>query len=203
MFISAVKLGILTWTLMGIDSLLEPASSGSSKNCSQCLLQDFLRLSGLTSDLLIRCANQNITDLLCNNHSLVNLYGKQQLFVALPHWLHFSVSVAAYVILYCSCSVNYFLYLCVLSASLSCIDIMITCEVLLGLIADGVGECVGSSLRFSLMVPIMATQLCASCCLIRYYQGLLQAGLTLHEPCTESAQDSTSSEGTILLFVFS
>ena len=34
MFISAVKLGILTWRCMEIDSLLEPASSGHSKNCS-------------------------------------------------------------------------------------------------------------------------------------------------------------------------
>ena len=34
MFISAVKLGILTWGWMETDSLLEPASSGQSKNCS-------------------------------------------------------------------------------------------------------------------------------------------------------------------------
>ena len=34
MFISAEKLGILTWTGMEFDSLLEPASSGHSRNCS-------------------------------------------------------------------------------------------------------------------------------------------------------------------------
>ncbi len=34
MFFSAVKLGILTWGVYGIDSLLEPASSGQSMNCS-------------------------------------------------------------------------------------------------------------------------------------------------------------------------
>ena len=34
MFISAVKLGILTWGWMETDSSLEPASSGHSKNCS-------------------------------------------------------------------------------------------------------------------------------------------------------------------------
>ena len=34
MFISAVKLGILTWGSIWIDSLLEPASSGQSRNCS-------------------------------------------------------------------------------------------------------------------------------------------------------------------------
>ncbi len=33
-FFSAVKLGILTWGVYGIDSLLEPASSGQSMNCS-------------------------------------------------------------------------------------------------------------------------------------------------------------------------
>ncbi len=31
---SAVKLGILTWGVYGIDSLLEPASGGQSMNCS-------------------------------------------------------------------------------------------------------------------------------------------------------------------------
>ncbi len=31
---STVKLGILTWGVYGIDSLLEPASSGQSMNCS-------------------------------------------------------------------------------------------------------------------------------------------------------------------------
>ncbi len=34
MFFSAVKLGILTWGVFGIDSLLQPASSGQSMNCS-------------------------------------------------------------------------------------------------------------------------------------------------------------------------
>ena len=34
MLISAVKLGILTWGSMGIDWLLESASSGQSINCS-------------------------------------------------------------------------------------------------------------------------------------------------------------------------
>ncbi len=34
MFFSAVKLGILTWGVYGTDSLLEPASSGQSMNCS-------------------------------------------------------------------------------------------------------------------------------------------------------------------------
>ncbi len=34
MFFSAVKLGILTWGVYGIDSLLQPASSGQSMNCS-------------------------------------------------------------------------------------------------------------------------------------------------------------------------
>lgn len=34
MFISAVKLGILTWGSLGIDSVWEPASSGRSVNCS-------------------------------------------------------------------------------------------------------------------------------------------------------------------------
>ncbi len=33
MFFSAVKLGILTWGVYGIDSLLQPASSGQSMNC--------------------------------------------------------------------------------------------------------------------------------------------------------------------------
>ncbi len=33
-FFSAVKLGILTWEVYGTDSLLEPASSGQSMNCS-------------------------------------------------------------------------------------------------------------------------------------------------------------------------
>ncbi len=33
-FFSAVKLGILTWRVYGTDSLLEPASSGQSMNCS-------------------------------------------------------------------------------------------------------------------------------------------------------------------------
>ncbi len=32
MFFSAVKLGILTWGVYGIDSLLQPASSGQLKN---------------------------------------------------------------------------------------------------------------------------------------------------------------------------
>ncbi len=32
MFFSAVKLGILTWGVYGIDSLLQPASSGQSMN---------------------------------------------------------------------------------------------------------------------------------------------------------------------------
>ena len=36
MFISAVKLGILTWGSIGIDSPFEPASSGHSKNCIFC-----------------------------------------------------------------------------------------------------------------------------------------------------------------------
>ncbi len=31
---STVKLGILTWRVYGTDSLLEPASSGQSMNCS-------------------------------------------------------------------------------------------------------------------------------------------------------------------------
>ncbi len=36
-FFSAVKLGILTWGVYEIDSLLQPASSGQSINCSfQC-----------------------------------------------------------------------------------------------------------------------------------------------------------------------
>ena len=35
MFISAVKLVVSTWRSVGIDSLLEPASSGHSRNCSQ------------------------------------------------------------------------------------------------------------------------------------------------------------------------
>ncbi len=34
MFFSAVKLGILTWGVYGIDSLLQPASSSQSMNCS-------------------------------------------------------------------------------------------------------------------------------------------------------------------------
>ncbi len=34
MFFSAVKLGILTWGVYGIDFLLQPASSGQSMNCS-------------------------------------------------------------------------------------------------------------------------------------------------------------------------
>ncbi len=34
MFFSAVKLGILTWGVYGIDSLLQPASSGQSMNYS-------------------------------------------------------------------------------------------------------------------------------------------------------------------------
>ncbi len=36
MFFSAVKLGVLTWGggVYGIDSLLEPASSGQLMNCS-------------------------------------------------------------------------------------------------------------------------------------------------------------------------
>ncbi len=34
MLFSAVKLGILTWEVYGIDSLLQPASSGQSMNCS-------------------------------------------------------------------------------------------------------------------------------------------------------------------------
>ncbi len=34
MFFSAVKLGILTWGVYEIDSLLQPASSGQSMNCS-------------------------------------------------------------------------------------------------------------------------------------------------------------------------
>ena len=34
MFISAVKFHILTWGSMGIDSLLQPAPSGHSRNCS-------------------------------------------------------------------------------------------------------------------------------------------------------------------------
>ena len=33
-FISAVKLGFLTWESMGICSLLQPASSGHERNCS-------------------------------------------------------------------------------------------------------------------------------------------------------------------------
>ncbi len=33
-FSSAVKLGILTWGVYGTDSLLQPASSGQSMNCS-------------------------------------------------------------------------------------------------------------------------------------------------------------------------
>ncbi len=33
-FFSAVKLGILTWGVYGIDSLLQPASSGQFMNCS-------------------------------------------------------------------------------------------------------------------------------------------------------------------------
>ncbi len=33
-FFSAVKLGILTWGVYVTDSLLEPASSGQSMNCS-------------------------------------------------------------------------------------------------------------------------------------------------------------------------
>jgi len=34
MFFSAVKLVILTWGVYGTDSLLQPASSGQSMNCS-------------------------------------------------------------------------------------------------------------------------------------------------------------------------
>ncbi len=34
MFFSAVKWGILTWGVYGIDTLLQPASSGQSMNCS-------------------------------------------------------------------------------------------------------------------------------------------------------------------------
>ena len=34
MFMSAVKFNILTWGSMGIDSLLQPAPSGHSRNCS-------------------------------------------------------------------------------------------------------------------------------------------------------------------------
>ena len=34
MFICAVNFGILKWESVGIDSLLEPASSGHSRNCS-------------------------------------------------------------------------------------------------------------------------------------------------------------------------
>ena len=34
MFISAVKFHILTWGSIGIDSLLQPAPSGHSRNCS-------------------------------------------------------------------------------------------------------------------------------------------------------------------------
>ncbi len=37
MFFSAVKLGILTWGVYGIDSLLQPASSGQSMNCTRGL----------------------------------------------------------------------------------------------------------------------------------------------------------------------
>ncbi len=33
-FFSAVKLGILTWGVNGVDSLLQPASSGQSMNYS-------------------------------------------------------------------------------------------------------------------------------------------------------------------------
>ncbi len=33
-FFSAVKLEVLTWGSMGVDLLVEPASSGHQKNCS-------------------------------------------------------------------------------------------------------------------------------------------------------------------------
>ncbi len=45
MFFSAVKLGILTWGDYGIDSILLPASSGQSMNCS-CSHFYFTRGSG-------------------------------------------------------------------------------------------------------------------------------------------------------------
>ena len=47
MFFSAVKLGILTWGVYGTDSLLQPASSGQSMNCSfSHFLVGFTRESG-------------------------------------------------------------------------------------------------------------------------------------------------------------
>ena len=60
MFISAVKSGILTWGGMGIDSLLEPASSGHSKNCcfGTSALPSFFSLRGsclLETTLHIYC----------------------------------------------------------------------------------------------------------------------------------------------------
>ncbi len=46
-FFSAVNLGILTWGVYGIDSLLQPASSGQSMNCSfSHFLVGFTRESG-------------------------------------------------------------------------------------------------------------------------------------------------------------
>ena len=50
MFISAVKLGILTWGSMGIDLFLEPASSGHSKNCSFLALPHWLHFPTLEFD---------------------------------------------------------------------------------------------------------------------------------------------------------
>lgn len=37
MFVSAIKLAIFTWGSMGLDSLLEPASRGHSRNCTSAL----------------------------------------------------------------------------------------------------------------------------------------------------------------------
>jgi len=47
MFISAVKLGILTWESMGMESFLEPASRGHLKNCNFLPLVCWLHFSAL------------------------------------------------------------------------------------------------------------------------------------------------------------
>ncbi len=62
MFFSAVKLAILTWGVYGIDSLLQPASSGQSMNCSFSHFRvGFTRESGrlplgLNTDINVCCS---------------------------------------------------------------------------------------------------------------------------------------------------
>lgn len=48
MFVSAIKLDIITRGLMGTDMLLEPASSGQSRNCKFWYLTVVGRMLGCT-----------------------------------------------------------------------------------------------------------------------------------------------------------